>query len=128
MIQTTIPQVKLSGIEYLLLSIQANPGKSQRWHLKRKHMYQHGRPDFHKGGSGSGYFNSRSYRNVLWRDWAPKPTKYECFNPVDRIWPAYKSKSAQMHLTMSGWIRANEARIKLGLAPIRASFKDSNTM
>ncbi len=134
MIQTTIPQVKLSGIEYLLLSIQANPGKSQRWHLKRKYMYQHGRPDFHKGGSGSGYFNSRSYRNVLWRDLAPKDTFYECSLPIEAAYISpgkyggMRSKSAQMHLTMSGWTRANEARIKLGLAPIKASFKDCSTM
>ena len=56
MIQTSHPNVNLNGIEYLLLSIQSNPGKSQRWHLRRKHMYQHGRPDYYKGGSGCGYF------------------------------------------------------------------------
>jgi|TARA_R110001592_G_scaffold19153_1_gene78781 hypothetical protein len=134
MIQTSQPNVKLNGIEYLLLSIQSHPGESQRFHLKRLHMYQHGRPDYHKGGTNCGYFISSSYRNVTWHDLAPKGTFYECSLPIE---PGYKlsgkyggmkSKSAEMHLTMHGWTRANEARIKLGLAPIRASFKDCNSM
>jgi hypothetical protein len=112
MVPTNKPQNKLNGIEYLLLSIQSNPGKSQRWHLRRKHMYQHGRPDYHKGGSGCGYFRSSSYRNVLWTDCAPKDVQYECWVPVD---DGYRSKSAQMHLTRQGWTRANEVRAKLGL-------------
>ena len=122
------PQVKLNGIEYLLLSIQANPGKSQRWHLKRKHIYQHGRPDFHKGGSGCGYFTSSSYRNVLWCDATYPNVFYYCMNPVDgfvkmngKQYGGTKSKSAQMHLTPAGWSRANEVRKKLGLEPVRAN-------
>tara|TARA_B100000900_G_scaffold62342_2_gene47847 strand:- start:4800 stop:5192 length:393 start_codon:yes stop_codon:yes gene_type:complete len=124
MIQTANPKVKLNGIEYLLLSIQTHPGKSQRWHLKRKHMYQHGRPDYHKGGSGCGYFISSSYRNILWRDHAPLDVEFPCWNPTNRSFIAagpYKglrSKSAQMHLTVRGWERANKARMKLGLEPI----------
>ena len=121
MLQTTKPQVKLNGIEYLLLSIQSNPGKSQRWHLRRKHMYQHGRADYHNGGSGCGYFISPSYRDVVWFDASSKTVEYEAYNPVDgnTSWgKASKSKCAQMHLTWSGWLRANEARQKLGLAPI----------
>ena len=122
MIQTSFPKVKLNGIEYLLLSIQANPGKSQRWHLRRKHMYQHGRPDYHKGGSGCGYFISSSYRNILWRDHAPLDVEVPCGVPTNRLLnggygKGLRSKSAQMHLTARGWERANEARAKLGLDP-----------
>jgi len=115
------PQVKLNGIEYLLVSIQSNPDRSQRWHLRRKHRYQHGREDWHKGGSGCGYFSSTSYRNVLWFDASDKTVEYEAYNPVDgnTSWgKAIKSKCAQMRLTWSGWVRANEARQKLGLDPI----------
>ena len=144
--QTNKPKVKLKGIEYLLLSIQSHPGKSQRWHLKRLHMYQHGRPDFHKGGTNCGYFTSSSYRNVLWKDWAPKKVFYECFARVEegrRLDYSYfssrhggpkfkyggmKSSSAEMHLTMSGWNRANKVRAKLGLPYKTASFKDCSTM
>ncbi len=129
------PKVKLNGIEYLLLSIQSHPGKSQRFHLKRLHMYQHGRPDYHKGGTNCGYFTSSSYRNVTWRDLAPKGTFYECFTPSgggyrlkNGKFGGMRSKSAEMHLTMHGWQRANEARAKLGLKPKRASFKDCNSM
>jgi len=117
------PNVKLNGIEYLLLSIQSNPGKSQRWHLRRKHMYQHGRPDWHKGGSGCGYFTSPSYRNILWRDHAPMDVEFPCFNPTDGFfhkagpYKGLRSKCAQMHLTASGWKRANKVRVKLGLKP-----------
>lgn len=121
MIQTADPKVKLSGIEYLLISIQSNPGKSQRWHLRRKHMYQHGRPDRHKGGSGCGYFTSPSYRDRLWRDEAEKTVEYVAYNPVDGMvghCKARKSKSAQMQLTAAGWTRANKARKKIGLEPI----------
>ena len=124
MFQTAQPQVKLNGIEYLLLSIQSNPGKSQRWHLRRKHMYQHGRPDRHKGGSGCGYFVSSSYRNVLWADHSDQDVIYGATCPVDG-WVfrnrACRSKCAQMHLTARGWKRANEARQKIGLDPIRRS-------
>ena len=137
MIQTAKPQVKLNGIEYLLLSIQSNPGKSQRWHLRRKHMYQHGQPDWHKGGSGCGYFSSPSYRNVLWTDMSYQDdttqVKYGCCTSVNSVFVntdwhpsgyyryAYKSSCSQMHLTRRGWARANEARKKIGLDPIRRS-------
>ena len=123
--QVGTPKVKLNGIEYLLLSIQSNPGMSQRWHLRRKHMYQHGRPDYHKGGSGCGYFNSPSYRNILWRDHAPMDVEFPCFNPIDGFFhkagpcKGLRSKCAQMHLTASGWKRANQARVKLGLKPVQ---------
>lgn len=126
---TRKPQVKLNGIEYLLLSIQSNPGKSQRWHLRRKHMYQHSRPDWHKGGSGCGYFVSPSYRDVLWKDRSNQHgVKYGCFLSVNSMYGAadssdypcyaYRSKCSQMHLTWSGWVRANEARKKIGLEPV----------
>ena len=119
MIPINKPQNDLKRIEYLLLSIQANPGRSQRWHLKRLHMYTFGFPDCHKGGWNCGFFTSPSYRNVLWTDTAPKSVRYEAFAPVDRQWPPHKSKCAQMHLTRSGWIRANKIRKNvLGLEPI----------
>ena len=134
MIPTNKPNNTLNGIEYLLLSIQSHPGESQRFHLKRLHMYQHGRPDYHKGGTNCGYFTSSSYRNVTWRDLAPKGTFYECSLPIEagyRLSGKYggmRSKSAQMHLTMHGWTRANKVRVKLGLEPKRASFEDCNSM
>ena len=134
---TKKPNVKLNGIEYLLLSIQSNPGKSQRWHRRRKHMYQHGVEDYHKGGSGCGYFSSPSYRNVLWTDRSHEDgttqVRYGCCKSVNSVflntscgnrYPyysyAYKSSSSQMYLTPAGWRRANEARKKIGLEPLKA--------
>ena len=117
-------QTKLNGIEYLLLAIQSDPGKSQRHYLRHMHVYQYGRPDHHKGGTNSAYFSSPSYRNVTWFDAAPKEVKYFCFSPVDgqADWMSYsgglKSKCAAMLLTRHGWFRANEARQKLGLDPV----------
>ena len=125
MVPSNKPQNKLKGIEYLLLSIQSHPGKSQRFHLKRLHMYLHGRPDYYKGGTNNGYFTSSSYRNVLWKDCAPKDVQYECWVPIEG---GYRSKSGEMHLTMSGWNRANKVRAKLGLPYKAASFKDISTM
>ena len=89
-------------------------------------MYQHGRPDYYKGGSGCGYFRSRSYRNVVWFDASPKDVEYTAYNPVDgydnvtsySYNKATKSKCAQMHLTLLGWKRANKARQKIGLEPL----------
>ena len=107
------PNVSLKCIEYLLLSIQSNPGRSQRFHLKRWHQYKYNRPDYHKGGHNNGFFTSRSYRDVLWTDVAPRDVEYPCF-----LGHRFKSKSAQMYLTIRGWNRANEARKKIGLSPL----------
>jgi len=118
------PLIKLNGIEYLLLVIQANPGKPQRHYLRRKHMYQYARPDYHKGGTGSGYFNSSSYRNVTWCDISKQDVWYSCMSPVDGsvrkngYRGGVKSKCSQMHLTKHGWHRANKVRQKIGLEPI----------
>ena len=118
---TNKPQNKLNGIEYLLLSIQTYPGKSQRFHLRRLYTYQNGKQDYWKGGTNCGYFTSSSYRNVVWFDASDKTVEYEAYNPVDGniSWgKASKSKCAQMHLTKYGIKRANDARIKLGLKPV----------
>ena len=122
------PQVKLKGIEYLLLAIQSDPGKSQRHYLRRLHRYKHGVEDYHKGGTCCGYFSSGSYRNVLWYDSAlGEQVKYECMMSINSVFRsyesrkgsyAYKSKSSVMKLTLSGHERANEVRKKLGLDPI----------
>jgi len=131
--KTKQPNVKLNGIEYLLLSIQSNPGKSQRWHLRRKYMYQHGVEDYHKGGSGAGYFRSPSYRDVLWIDRSNEDgttqARYNCSRSVNSVFRnissisvyphycyAYRSACSQMHLTSAGWDRANRARKKIGLS------------
>ena len=120
--RTHKPQVKLKGIEYLLLSIQSNPERGQRWHLRRLHIYQHGQADYHHGGSNCGYFSSKSYRNVLWTDVAPKTVEYHPYWPVDGFSSdgrAMRSHESRMHLTRSGWIRANNIRQNvLGLQPI----------
>ena len=119
--RTHKPQVKLKCIEYLLVSIQSNPEKSQRWHLRRLHIYKHGRADFHSGGSNCGYFTTKSYRNVLWTDVAPKTVEYHPYFPVDGLTSdgrAMKSSSSKMVLTRRGWTRANSIREKLGLEPL----------
>jgi len=107
------PNVKLSGIEYLLVCIQSNPGQSQRYYLRRLYTYRHGKPDHHNGGSSCGYFTSKSYRDVLWHDAAAKDS-------IARTWLGSKPKShcGQMHLTPAGNRRANKARQKLGLKSI----------
>ena len=133
MVPTNKPQNKLNGIEYLLLSIQSHPGKSQRFHLKRLHMYKHGRPDYHKGGTNSGYFTSPSYRNILWRDHAPMDVEFPCFVPSNPIFnggygKGLRSKCGKMYLTMRGWERANQARVKIGLKSIIPSYKDKDMM
>ena len=125
---TNQPQVKLKGIEYLLLAIQSDPGKSQRHYLRKLYQYKHGVPSYNNGGTNNGYFTSQSYRGVLWysADYAA-PVKYECMMSVNSVFRsyssskgsyAYKSKCSAMRLTSRGHKRANEVRKKLGLEPI----------
>lgn len=104
------PKVILTGIEFLCLSIQANPGESQRFHLKRLHRYKHGFNDPGKGNNCCGYFRSSSYRDVLWFDQAPQ-TQY-----MGR--GKWKASSSRMYIKGRGNDRANVARQKLGLSPI----------
>ena len=135
---TKQPQVKLKGIEYLLLAIQSEPGKSQRHYLRRLHRYKYGVEDYHKGGTCCGYFISPSYRNVLWYNDDKKPgVKYECSKSVNEVfqsWFTYppgrgtlakRSRCSVMKLTLAGHKRANEVRKKLGLDPIDLSDKVS---
>lgn len=74
------PNVTLTGIEYLLVCIQANPGRSQRYYLRRLYRYKHGEADPTGGSRGAGYFTSESYRGVLWYDAAPKTVEVEPFS------------------------------------------------
>ena len=129
---TNQPQVKLKGIEYLLLVIQSDPGKSQRHYLRRLYQYQHSMPSHNNGGTNNGYFTSPSYRNVLWYDDSKgTQVRYGCTKSVNSVflntscgnqhphyWYAYRSKCSVMKLTLSGHERANEVRVKLGLDPI----------
>ena len=103
------PKVKLSGIQFLCLSIQANPGKSQRFHLKRLYRYKHGSNDPGKGNNCCGYFISPSYRGVLWFDHAAQ-TIY-----LGR--GKWRGVSSKMYVTRLGHDRANDARKILGLEP-----------
>ena len=48
------PNVTLTGIEYLLVCIQANPGRSQRYYLRRLYRYKHGEADPTGGSRGAG--------------------------------------------------------------------------
>jgi len=129
---TNHPQVKLKGIEYLLLAIQSDPGKSQRHYLRRLYQYNHSVPSHNNGGTNNGYFTSPSYRNVLWYDDSHgTQARYGCTKSVNSVflntscgnryphyWYAYRSNCSAMKLTLSGHKRANEARKKLGLDPI----------
>ena len=121
------PKVKLKGIEYLLLAIQSDPGKSQRHYLRRLYQYQHGVPSYNNGGTNNGYFTSESYRNVLWYNDSLESAKYRCNKSVNstfyradasRQFIAFKAKCSAMKLTLSGHKRANEVRKKLGLDPV----------
>jgi hypothetical protein len=114
----TFPNVSLKCIEYLILSIQSNPGQSQRYHLKRWHQYKYNRPDHRKGGHNNGFFTSPSYRDIIWTDVAPQDVNYPSY------YSRKKSKSAQMHLTYPGWLRANTVRAKLGLQSIEWGEQD----
>ena len=111
--------LKLSGVDYLCLKMQSNPGHSKRYYLKQKNIYQNG-SDYSNGGNGmSGYFRPGCfYDDNLWYDCSSSGT----WNVSKRKdWmgrTVYQPKSCQMHLTRKGWNHANEARKKLGLEPL----------
>ena len=105
---------KIKCIDFLLLSMLENPGQSQRFHTRRLFKWQHGIEDHHSGGSNIAYFNNRKYyRDILFTDVSRKTVKYYSAWG-DRM----KSRNSQMHLTIRGFNRANELRIKLGLPQI----------
>ena len=105
----------LSGVEYLCMKIQSHPGRSKRYYLKQKNIYQNG-SDYSNGANGmSGYFRPGCfYDRYLWYDVAPDTAKVKDW--MGRV--KYQPKSCQMYLTQYGWKRANEARKKLGLDPL----------
>ncbi len=105
---------KIKCIDFLLLSMLENPGQSQRFHTRRLFKWQHGIEDHHSGGTNIAFFNNRKYyRDILFTDVSPQTVKYDSYWTTGR-----KSKQAQMHLTIRGFNRANELRIKLGLPQI----------
>ena len=111
----TSPNLKLSGVDYLCLKMQSNPGQSKRYYLRQKNIYQKG-SDPSNGGSGmTGYFQPGCfYDENLWSDWSDTKVRRKDWigNTV------YHPKSCQMHLTRKGWDHANKARQKIGLKPL----------
>ena len=106
---------KIKCIDYLLLSILENPGQSQRFHTRRLHLWQHNTEDTHSGGTNIAYFNNKEYyRDILFTDVSQKTIPY--YNAI--YGDLLKSKQSQIHLTITGFNRANKLRIKLGLPEI----------
>ncbi len=107
--------LKLSGVEYLCMKMQSNPGKSKRYYLRQKNIYQHG-SDYSNGANGmSGYFRPGCfYDGYLWSDSSLPTVKRKDWMGRAK----YQPSSCQMHLTQFGWKRANIAREKIGLEPI----------
>ena len=107
--------LKLSGVEYLCLAMQSNPGQSKRYYLKRKNIYQRGSDPSNGGNGMAGYFRPGCfYDENLWTDCSGDLVKRK--NWMGRT--VYQPKSCQMYLTTKGWNRANKVRVKLGLEPI----------
>ena len=105
---------KISCIDFLLLSILENPGKSQRFHTRRLFKWQHGFEDHHSGGTNIAYFNNKEYyRDILFTDVSPQNVEYYSY-----FGPQTKSKQSQIHLTPAGFDRANKLRVKLELPKI----------
>ena len=102
-------------IDFLLLSILENPGQSQRFHTRKLHLWQHNTEDTHSGGTNIAYFNNKEYyRDILFTDVSQKTIPY--YNAI--YGDLLKSKQSQIHLTITGFNRANKLRIKLGLPEI----------
>ena len=106
---------KISCIDFILLSILENPGKSQRFHTRRLFKWQHGVEDSHSGGTNIAYFNNKEYyRDILFTDVSQKTIPY--WNNI--YGELFKSPQSQIHLTPAGFDRANKTRIKMNLPEI----------
>ena len=92
-------KLKLSGVDYLCMKMQSNPGQSKRYYLRQKNIYQHG-SDYSNGGNGmAGYFqNGGFYDHNLWFDTAPNTVKIKDW--MGRV--GYRPAVSQMKLTKSG--------------------------
>ena len=109
---------KIKGIEFLLLSIQQEPGKSQRHHIRKLYMYRNNEPFDNKGGHCHGYFRSPIYKDVLWADEVPQDVKFPtCHDTFSGTKSGRRPKSAQLYLTSLGIERANKIRKRLGMPP-----------
>ena len=110
--------LEIKCIDFLLLSMLENPGQSQRFHTRRLFKWQHGFEDHHSGGTNIAYFNNKEYyRDILFTDVSPQNVEYYSY-----FGPQTKSKQSQIHLTITGFNRANKLRIKLGLPEISWDF------
>ena len=115
----------LTNVEYLCLKMQANPGKSGRFYRRALGNY-HG--DWHKGTSENfnNYFlppRAKFGRPRLddyqvgryYVDTAPR-TKHT--GGLGTATSSLVPVKGQWHLTVAGWAKANQARVKLGLPTI----------
>ena len=110
--------LKLSGVEYLCLKMQSNPGKSKRYYLKQKNIYQHGSDPSNGANGMSGYFRPGCfYDENLWSDCSADRPGHVSKRKDWRGRTVYQPKSCRMYLTAKGWARANKVRISLGLEP-----------
>ena len=106
------PNLKLSGVEYLCLCMQVNPGRSKRYYLRRKNIYQRSSDPSNGANGNSGYFRPGAfYDGNLWCDVAPRTVCRKDW--MGRI--SWHPQKSEMHLTLKGWDVANYARLKLGL-------------
>ena len=112
------PNVALTGIEYLLLKMQTEPGRSKRYYLKQKNIYQRGKDPSGGGNGMTGYFHSKGSYDAYWVDMSKQNVSYRSSGYGWRLRSEYKSKCAKMYLTTIGWNRANKIRKKLGLEPV----------
>ena len=114
-----ILNLQLSGVDYLCLKMQSNPGQSKRYYLRQKNIYQNGSDPSNGGNGMTGYFQPGCfYDNNLWMDCSDDRTNNFAKRKDWRGRTRYQPKSCRMYLTKKGWARANKVRQKLGLEPI----------
>ena len=105
--------LKLNGVEYILLKIYGNPGCSQRFLRSELNRYKNG-PEYTSSENYAMYFRRCSrYRDRFWTDVAPADVVDHM--PWSGTWEYRKPKRSQMMLTIEGHRRVQEIIVKLGL-------------
>jgi hypothetical protein len=104
-----MPNLKLTGIEYLCLKMATTPGKSGRWYLNELHKYKFAKPITATSWNALYLAPSGKYRGILFNDLSPKS------RPSHGVFTTHCSKVGSYHLTPAGHKKAQIAAQKIGL-------------
>jgi hypothetical protein len=110
--KNTPKNLKLNGVDYLVLKLYLNPGCSQRFLRRELNKYKNGPTRTSSDNYGMYFRRNSRYRDVLWTDLAH--TSVWDHMPFGTSW-ARKPKKSELYLTTKGHARALDIIDRLGV-------------